>query len=57
MPNYRALVGIDHGGNRYEAGDEISGKIPAWLIEQGLVEEVAAPAGVAPSTTEKDGES
>lgn len=47
MPQYRVNVGIDYAGRRAEPGDQVD-DIPTrsvkWLLEQGIIEEVAKPA-------------
>lgn len=48
MASYKVLTGLDYGDKRAEAGDVVTDlptKSVAWLKEQGLIEEVAAPAG------------
>jgi hypothetical protein len=41
MATYKALVGIEYGDKRIEAGDtasDIPTKSVSWLTEQGLIE-------------------
>jgi hypothetical protein len=48
MTRYRALVGLDYGSKRAEAGevrDDIPERSLPWLLEQGLVEEDCGHAG------------
>lgn len=40
---YRAVVGVEISGKRFEQGELVSGvKVPKWMIDGGKVEKVEA---------------
>lgn len=40
---YRAVVGVEISGKRFEQGETVSGvKIPKWMVAGGKVEKVEA---------------
>lgn len=51
---YRARVGLDYNGRRFEPGDELK-QLPAksapWLLEQGLIEVIAPKGASSPSSS------